>query len=514
MTRGEEPGAYGPEFGGPARIGTFRVLGVLGSGAMGRVFLGYDEAVGLAAVKVVRPDLAADRTYRERFVREIRAARRVSGAYTARVIAAEPLTAPLWLATEYVAAPTLAELVEACGPLPEDCVRRIAAGCVRALMDVHRVGLIHRDVKPGNILVTEDAPLLLDFGLAYAADSEHLTRTGTHPGTPAFMAPEQIGRREEPTAATDVYALGATLVFAACGHLPYPGPGVEATIYQMMTATPDLDGVPERLVPVLEACLARDPDERPGCADLLEQLAEQLGDTPLPEAGRVLIAHRAAEGERLRAQYALPADADPAAASASETWIAVPAPDQDPGRRGSPRAHRRPGTGAGRSWMAVAAASTAVLGVAVGLVFSVIHAWPTPSPTQTTSTVAVVGLGGQNLPPPPPASGQAAAPANGTDQGGPPATLTVTPVSGGPGALFTVRGSGWPPGRLVWIILELPVQTPFSVYAASDGTIEATVNPAGQEHRTDGATPGHYTVEAEAGPLEAVVSFTVTASRN
>lgn len=481
----------------PPRIGTFAVLATLGTGAMGRVFLGHDASIGLAAVKVIRPELAADPTYRERFVREIRAARRVDGGHIAQVIAADPLASPPWLATEYIPAPTLDELVAACGPLSEELVRWLAAGCIRALMDVHRAGLIHRDVKPGNILVTESGPVLVDFGLAYASDAGHLTRTGTHPGTPAYMAPEQLAH-EELTPAVDVYALGATLVFAATGHLPFTGPGVEATIFQMLTSAPDLDGVPEGIAASLAACLARSPDARPDCADLFEALAGDGGDlaeTPLPEAGRALVGQRVADADRLLAE------------AEAEEWTAGREPLP-------PRARRR----TSRTWMAVAAVSTAVLGVAAGVVYGVISEWPDSTVSAKAagsgSTVATVGLSGQALPPtdqngqpefppPPPQNGQ-------TPQ--PPATLSIQPARGGPKTVFTVRGTGWPPGRLVWITLEGPSATPFSIYAAADGTLHTTVDPAVQEDRPSGATPGSYFVQAEAGPVQALASFTVSAS--
>ncbi|WP_051450565.1 serine/threonine-protein kinase [Actinospica robiniae] len=480
----------------PPRIGSFAVLGTLGTGAMGRVFLGHDASVGLAAVKVIRPELAADPTYRERFVREIRAARRVDGGHIAHVIAADPLASPPWLATEYIPAPTLDELVAACGPLSEELVRWIAAGCIRALMDVHRAGLVHRDVKPGNILVTESGPVLVDFGLAYASDTGHLTRSGTHPGTPAFMAPEQLNQREELTSAVDVYALGATLVFAASGHLPFTGPGVEATIFRMLTSAPDLDGVPEAIAPSLAACLARSPEARPACADLLAVLAADLGDTadtPLPEAGRALVDQRVADASRLLEE------------AEEQSAQQIPAPPE-PRRRGS------------RTWMAVAAVSTAVLGVAAGVVYGVISEWPNSSvPAKAagaSSTAAGVDLSGQALPPadhngqggpppPPPYDGQA-----------PPfpATLSIQPAKGGPKTVFTVRGTGWPPGRLVWITLEGPSATPFSVYAAADGTLRTTVDPAVQEDRASGATPGSYFVQAEAGPVQALASFSISAA--
>jgi serine/threonine protein kinase len=278
----------------PPQIGGYEVLGVLGAGAMGRVYLARTASTRLVAVKVIRPDLSADPRYRLRFAREIEAARSVGGAFTAAVVDADPEAQTPWLATEYIPAPTLSALVEACGPLPRAAVHWLAAGCAEALERIHRAGLVHRDVKPGNILVTVRGPVVIDFGLAFTPRSAHLTTADASPGTPAFMAPEQLAHSGgEPTAATDVYALGAALLFAATGHPPYPGPGVESTVFQLLSSEPDLDGVPEELVPLLTRCLQRTPELRPSCAEILREtapyLAEQFGPPPLPEPARAVL---------------------------------------------------------------------------------------------------------------------------------------------------------------------------------------------------------------------------------
>jgi serine/threonine protein kinase len=172
----------------PVVVGPFEVVGVLGAGAMGRVYLGRSSAADLVAVKVIRPDLAQDAAYRRRFAREIQAARRVRGPFTAAVVDADPQDETPWLATEYIAAPSLAAILEDCGPLGEAAVLWLAAGCARALHTVHGAGLVHRDVKPANILVGRRGPVLIDFGLAYEPASPLLTTRDASPGTPGCTA--------------------------------------------------------------------------------------------------------------------------------------------------------------------------------------------------------------------------------------------------------------------------------------------------------------------------------------
>ncbi len=204
----------------PERIGGYLLLARLGAGAMGRVYLGRSAAGRLVAVKTIRAEFAEEPDFRTRFTNEVTAARRVSGAFTAPVIAADPEADVPWLATAYVPAPPLSTLVGECGPLPVPAVRWLAAGCAEALESIHGVGLVHRDLKPSNVLVSSDGPRVIDFGVARAVERIALTMTRGAVGTPAYMAPEQARDTSRATTASDVYSLGATILFAATGHGP------------------------------------------------------------------------------------------------------------------------------------------------------------------------------------------------------------------------------------------------------------------------------------------------------
>ena len=175
----------------PERIGPFTVLGRLGAGAMGQVYLGRSTAGRLVAVKTIKIEFAEEAGFRARFAHEVAAARRVSGVFTAAVVAADPDADVPWLATAYVPAPSLHQLVRAAGPLPVPAVRWLAAGCAEALESIHNAGLVHRDLKPSNVLVAPDGPRVIDFGVARAAERIQLTVTRGAVGTPAYMAPEQ-----------------------------------------------------------------------------------------------------------------------------------------------------------------------------------------------------------------------------------------------------------------------------------------------------------------------------------
>src|SRR5690349_23645794 len=193
---------------------------------MGRVYLGRSAAGRLVAVKTIRAELADEPDFRTRFGQEVAAARRVSGAFTAAVVAADPDADMPWLATTYVPAPSLAALVRAAGPLPVPAVRWLAAGCAEALESIHGAGLVHRDFKPSNVLVSLDGPRVIDFGVARAAERALLTATRQAVGTPAYMAPEQARDTHKVTTAGDVFSLGSTLLFAATGHPPYRGEAI------------------------------------------------------------------------------------------------------------------------------------------------------------------------------------------------------------------------------------------------------------------------------------------------
>src|SRR5215831_5371037 len=207
----------------PERIGPYSIIGKLGAGAMGQVYLARSTAGRLVAVKTIRVELAEEPGFRARFAREVAAARRVSGVFTAAVIEADAEADLPWLATAYVPAPSLSTLVRKTGPLPVPAVRWLAAGCAEALQSIHRAGLLHRDVKPSNVLVAPDGPRVIDFGVARAAVRVQLTTTKSGSGTPAYMAPEQARDASRASPASDVFSLGATLVFAATGHPPYRG---------------------------------------------------------------------------------------------------------------------------------------------------------------------------------------------------------------------------------------------------------------------------------------------------
>jgi serine/threonine protein kinase len=256
----------------PERIGPYAILGRLGAGAMGRVYLGRSTAGRLVAVKTIKIELAEEAGFRDHFAHEVAAARRVSGMFTAAVVAADPDADVPWLATAYVAAPSLSQLVRACGPQPVATIRWLAAGCAEALESIHVAGLVHRDLKPSNVLVAPDGPRVIDFGVARAAERIQLTVTRGAVGTPAYMAPEQARDTRQASTASDVFALGATLLFAATGHAPYQGETVMDVLVRLATEPPDLTGLPAELAELIAVCLERSPRVRPTSAALLEWL--------------------------------------------------------------------------------------------------------------------------------------------------------------------------------------------------------------------------------------------------
>ncbi|MEU5401173.1 serine/threonine-protein kinase [Streptomyces sp. NPDC005963] len=254
---GQSPEAEHPEY-----AGQYRLESCLGTGGMGVVHLATSASGLRLAVKVIHGEHASDPEFRARFRQEIAAARRVSGAFTASVVDADPQAGRPWMATLFIDGPTLAERVKR-SPLESTELRRIGAGLAEALRDIHRAGVVHRDLKPSNVLLASDGPKVIDFGISRPSDSDLRTETGKLIGTPPFMAPEQFQRPREVGPAADVFALGAVLVHAATGRGPFDSDSPYIVAYQVVHDEPDLTGVPEDLVPLLHQCLAKDPDERP-----------------------------------------------------------------------------------------------------------------------------------------------------------------------------------------------------------------------------------------------------------
>ncbi|MFD5497209.1 PQQ-binding-like beta-propeller repeat protein [Streptomyces sp. NPDC001812] len=269
----------------PRRIGPFEVLGRLGAGGMGLVYLARSASGRRVAIKTVRTELAEDQLFRVRFTREVEAARAVSGFYTAAVVDADPRAAVPWLATAYVPAPSLEEIVNECGPMPAQAVRWLAAGVAEALHSIHGAGLVHRDLKPSNVLVVEDGPRVIDFGIASGVSNTRLTMTNVAVGTPAYMSPEQAKDSRSVTGASDVFSLGSTLVFAATGHAPFHGANPVETVFMLLREGPDLDGLPDELRPLIESCMQMEAPGRPSPADLQSQLAPHLFGSGSDDSG-------------------------------------------------------------------------------------------------------------------------------------------------------------------------------------------------------------------------------------
>ncbi|MEU9851805.1 MFS transporter [Streptomyces sp. NPDC047974] len=325
----------------PAHIGPYRLIARLGAGGMGLVYLGRSDLGRTVAVKVVQAEHAQHAEFRRRFSREVAAARRVGGAWTADVLDADTDAAVPWVATQYIPGPDLTTVVaQDFGPLPEHSVRILANRLALALQAVHEAGLIHRDLKPSNVLVTVDGPRVIDFGIArardsLAGDSLH-TRTGMLIGSPGFMSPEQV-RGLELTPASDVFCLGALLVYAATGRLLFGATdtGLNAHLFRIAEEEADLTGVPDALVALVRACLDKDPAKRPTPHEVAARTATGQEGEWLPGAVLAQLGRRAAHllDYAPAAAPAPPADAPAAAPQAPRVPPArtpVPSPPAQP----------------------------------------------------------------------------------------------------------------------------------------------------------------------------------------
>ncbi|MEU9386726.1 protein kinase, partial [Streptomyces sp. NPDC048279] len=257
----------------PRVVGSFRLHRRLGAGGMGVVYLGSDKKGQRVALKVIRPDLAEDQEFRSRFAREVSAARRIRGGCTARLVAADLDAERPWFATQYVPGPSLHDKVADDGPLGAADAAAVGAALSEGLVAVHEAGVVHRDLKPSNILLSPKGPRIIDFGIAWATGASTLTHVGTAVGSPGFLAPEQV-RGAAVTPATDVFSLGATLAYASTGDSPFGHGSSEVMLYRVVHEEPQLYGVPDALAPLVRACLAKDPEDRPSTLQLSLRLKE------------------------------------------------------------------------------------------------------------------------------------------------------------------------------------------------------------------------------------------------
>ncbi|WP_030808666.1 serine/threonine-protein kinase [Streptomyces sp. NRRL S-337] len=338
--------------GDPAEIGGYPLEARLGSGGMGTVFLARTSSGRPVAIKLIHPQFAADDEFRIRFRREVAAARRVSGAFTAAVVDAAPEAEQPWMATTYIQGPTLSRRIATKGPLDGAELRRLAIGLAEALRDIHRVGVVHRDLKPSNVVLSPEGPRVIDFGISRAVDQQTLTITGRVIGTPPFMSPEQLQAPRDVGPQSDVFSLGTLVAYAATGHGPFDADSPYIVAYQVVHGEPSLEDVPVALRTVVESCLAKDPNGRPSTDELLvllRDLPADLGQTDAwgVDAGRTrdMITQR---------HFATPATPAPATPTTTPAGPDTGSADTPLGRR--PR----------RRWRPVLAAAVAVTVAAIG----------------------------------------------------------------------------------------------------------------------------------------------------
>ncbi|HJZ03401.1 MAG TPA: serine/threonine-protein kinase, partial [Streptosporangiaceae bacterium] len=261
--------------GDPSRVGNYRLIGRLGEGGMGQVFLGLSPGGRQVAVKVIHPGYASGKQFRERFAREIESARRVGGFHTASVVDADPGADPPWMVTAFIQGPSLQQAVAEGGPFSLERVCRLGAGLAEGLAAIHACGLVHRDLKPSNVILADDGPRIIDFGIARAAEASPMTTAGMVVGTYSYMSPEQL-RGDVAGPASDVFALGCTLAFAATARITFGDDSIVTVVYRITTEPPDLSGVTEEhgFRELVRDCLSKSPANRPSLATIMERLAE------------------------------------------------------------------------------------------------------------------------------------------------------------------------------------------------------------------------------------------------
>ncbi|WP_423463520.1 serine/threonine-protein kinase [Promicromonospora sp. MS192] len=356
----------------PQELGGYQLLGRIGAGGMGVVYLAETRTGRKLAVKAILKEYVQDPEFRTRFRREAAAAMKVRGRFLATLIDADPDGDQPWLAVEYVEGPSLSAVVQANGPLPEADVRRVLAGVAEALRSVHQAGIVHRDLKPSNILIGQDGPFVIDFGIAQASDSTSLTRTGLKVGTPSFMAPEQV-RGSVSSPAADIWALGAVALYAATGQRAFGEGDTTVVYYRVVHEDPDLSTCPAWLLPLVQACLAKDPEERPGVQEVLDFVNE------------IPAGFRAATTKITAGPDVVPLDDDATTlrdddATVLKAEVAEPAPEPTP----EPGASRRRLLSRPITWIAAAAGVLVVGAGATALALG----WPSGVPEGGPTTAS------------------------------------------------------------------------------------------------------------------------------
>ncbi|WP_206442867.1 serine/threonine-protein kinase [Candidatus Protofrankia californiensis] len=440
----------------PRNVGQYRLQGRLGTGGMGAVYLGFGTDGHPAAVKVVRPELAADPEFRERFRREVSAARRVHGTFVAEVRDAD-VDAPLpWMATDYVEGVNLGAAVADRGHLSESMLVNLATGLADALVAVHAAGLVHRDLKPSNILLAWDGPKVIDFGIARDLDGSDHTRTGHLIGTVAWMAPEQLlGERAGPAA--DIFSWAMCVVFAATGRHPFPAGTPTASAFRSLNESPDLAGVTEALVPLLLRALDKNPAHRPSAVDLVSTIVGQqvTGVTDADEATRRLL------GAGWVAPTPPPSPVPIPTAAPRASWPSTPPLPTSISPTGNGPFNRRPG---GRRGRLVLAGTCAVILLVTGAGLALALSRDTGNTRDDAISVRATV---------PTASGSRAGATASTDA---PPTRSTTPPAG-PSAPGTPSGAGTTPtaaGRPTETGRPLGAGVPVTVYADTSGATVPT----------------------------------------
>jgi hypothetical protein len=378
--------------GDPRLVGSYRLLKRLGSGGMGRVFLGRSPGGRLVAVKVIRSELAANPDFRARFAQEVAAARRVSGLYTAPVVDADPDAAEPWLVTSYVDGPSLAGAIAAYGPMPATGVLALALALAEGLAAIHAVGVVHRDLKPSNVLLAADGPRIIDFGISRAVDATVMTQAGMVVGSPGFMSPEQAnGNAAGP--ASDVFSLGTVLAYAGTGIGPFGTGSPEMLLYRVVHGSPALDNMPAPLRPVIERCMSKDPGQRPRPLDLLALLSDLAPGLPAWPDGWARMSQGIARADPPAGSQA----AIPASAAARPSERALRPDEMPPTSVRAAMAHRNASaTRAGKRrrrnnpiW--IAAAAVILVGCASAGIALAFHDLGPPRKSESTTSEHQVG---------------------------------------------------------------------------------------------------------------------------